>query len=293
MTFWKPSARPTWADVRAHDRQIAAEPDIAEARLQAAHIAPDLGADIGVHHRGRDALEFAIFAQDFVRERQIGVGQQGADDLAGDTLVLGIGIGVQEADRDRFHARIGQRAARILDAGALERRMNLAGGEHAFLGLQGETAGHQRTMLVEQKIIGLGPIAAADDVNVAGAARHDQASGSALALDQRVDGDGRAVNELVDGLKPALVQAIDDALNQVGRRGQALGLHECARRLLEADEIRERSADIDRNDEHADPPRRPVELRSRGFTQPARQRGFGLIGCKPFGYKSIDPSRRP
>ena len=142
--------------------------------------------------------------------------------------------------------------------------MNVAGGEHALVGLEGEAAGHQRAMLVEQEIVGLGPVAAADDVDVAGAARHDQAGRGALALDQRVDGDGRAVDELVDGggLEPALVQAIDDALHQVGRRGQALGLHEGAGRLIEADEIRERSADIDCNDEHADSPRRPVILRA-------------------------------
>jgi len=158
------------AAVGAHDRQRAAESDIAEARFQATNITTDLGADIGVHHRGRDALEFAVFAQDFVRQRQIGIGQQGADDLAGDPLMLGIGIGVQEAHRDRFHALLGQKAAGLLDAGAPQRRMHVAGRKHALVRFACETARHQRAMLVEQQVVSLGAIATADRVDVASAA---------------------------------------------------------------------------------------------------------------------------
>jgi len=84
------------------------------------------------------------------------------------------------------------------------------------------------------------------------------------------------VNELIDGggFEPALAQAIDDALDQVSRRGQALGLHEGALGLVESDEIRERSPDIDRNDEHADPPGGPVEVYA--VVSPSRQ-GNGVL----------------
>ena len=58
------------------------EADAFEARLQVAHIAADVRADIGVHHRRRDALVLAVFAQDLVRERDIGVRQRRRDDLA-------------------------------------------------------------------------------------------------------------------------------------------------------------------------------------------------------------------
>jgi hypothetical protein len=201
-----------------------------------------------------------IFAQDLVRQRQIGVGQDLADDLAGDPLMLGIGIGVQEANRDRLDTRILERPASLLDACLPEQRMHLARGQQALVGFQREAPRHQRPVLVEQKVIGLGAVAAADGVDIAGAAGDDQAGCGALALDQRIDGDGRAVDELVDrlGLEAALAQAIDDALNQVGRGGQALGLHEGAGRLVEPDEIRECSADVDGNDQHAEISRRPV-----------------------------------
>ena len=72
-------------------------------------------------------------------------------------------------------------------------------------------------MAVEEQVVGLRPVAAADDVDVAGAARHDQAGLGALALDQRVDGGGRAVDQLVDraGVDAALAEAVDDALRQL------------------------------------------------------------------------------
>ena len=46
------------------------KPMLAEARdFRLLHVAADLRADIGVHHRGRHALELAILAQDLVRQR--------------------------------------------------------------------------------------------------------------------------------------------------------------------------------------------------------------------------------
>src|SRR5262249_28814195 len=79
----------------------------------------------------------------------------------------------------------------------------------------------------------------------------------ALALDQGVDGDGRAVDQLVDGgdLDAALGDAVDDALHQVRRRAQALGLGEAAGPIVEADQVGERPADVDHDDENAVRPR--------------------------------------
>ncbi len=202
MTLGKPSARPTCAEammpptgpglhhrhrplgrdlrrhhaaVRAHDREIALEADAAEARLQALHIAADLRPDIGVHHRGRHALELAILAQDVVRQREIDVRHRLPDHLAGDALVLGIGVGVQEAHRDRLDAFGLQRLAGRGHARLRQRLVDLAGREHAARRPRSVCAPrHQRLVPVEEQVVGLRPVAAADDVDVAGAARHDQ-----------------------------------------------------------------------------------------------------------------------
>src|SRR5262249_4840978 len=111
---------------------------------------------------------------------------------------------------------------------------------------------HQRAVLVEQEVVGLGPVAAADDVNVAGAAGDHQGGLGALALDQRVDRDGRTVDQFVDSanLDPALGEAVYDALYEVRRRRQGLGLDECLGLFVEAEQVGECSADIDGDDEH-------------------------------------------
>src|SRR5262249_34847387 len=81
----------------------------------------------------------------------------------------------------------------------------------------------------------------------------DQVGLRALALDQCVDRRGRAVDQLVDraGLKPALADAVDDALHEVVRRGQALRLQEAAGPVVEADQVGERPPDVDRRYDHA------------------------------------------
>ena len=53
------------------------------------------------------------------------------------------------------------------------------------------------------------------------------------------------------GLEPALGDAVDDALHQIGRGRQALGFQEALGPLVEPDQIGKSSANIDGNDDHA------------------------------------------
>jgi len=106
--------------------------------------------------------------------------------------------------------------------------VHVAARQQPFLRLANEVPINQRPMLVEQEVIGLRPVAAPDDVDVARAARDDEAGTGALALDQRVDGDGRAMDQLIDcaGVEPALADAIDNAARELRRGGEAFGLNE-------------------------------------------------------------------
>src|SRR6185437_2401868 len=91
-----------------------------------------------------------------------------------------------------------------------------------------------------------------DRIDVARAARDDQPDFRALALDQRVDRRGRAVNEVVDGLgiDIALLDAVDDAVDMVARRGQALGLIKPSAAIIESDQIGKRPPNINRQKNH-------------------------------------------
>jgi hypothetical protein len=188
-----------------------------------------------------------------VRQRKVGAGHRGADHLAGDALVRGIDVGVEETDRDRLDPFRRERAAGLRDAGTIERGVHLARTEQPLVDLAREMPRHQRPMAVKQQVIGFRPVAAPDDVHVARAAGDDEPGLGTLSFDQRIDGDGRAVDQLVDRgrRQPALVDAVDHTLAELCGGGQALGLHEPPARLVEPDQIRKRAADIDRNNNHA------------------------------------------
>ena len=138
------------------------------------------------------------------------------------------------------------------DARFVQRPEHLARAGDALVDLAGEMARHQRLVAMEEQIVGFGAIAAADDVDVARAAGDDQSGFGALALDQRIDRDGRAVDQLVDGagLDAALADAVENALGELVRRRQAFGLDEPARLVVEADKVGEGSADVDGDDDH-------------------------------------------
>ena len=203
-------------------------------------------------------------------------------------FVVGVDVGVQEADRDRLDAFSLQRAARRLDVAELQLAVHLAGAEHSLIDLDGEMARHQRPVALEQQIVGFRPVAAADGVDVAGALGDDQRRLGALALDQRVDRDGRAVDQFVDGagFESALADAIDDALDQMRRRRQALGLDEALGAVVEPDQIGECAANIDCNDDHAPSPCRIPSRKPRVVIRPKPDAASCLL-CARTGHGPI------
>jgi len=56
------------------------------------------------------------------------------------------------------------------------------------------------------------------------------------------------------GVDAAFAQAVDDTLDEFRRRGQALGLDEGLRLVIEPDQVGECAADIDRHKDHATAP---------------------------------------
>ena len=120
-----------------------------------------------------------------------------------------------------------------------------------------EAARHQRSGAVKEEVVGVGPVAAADGVYVAGALGHEQRRAGALALDQRVDGDGRAMDELRDirQAQPARGDAVEYAVDKVARRGETLGRVQAPAVLVKGDQVGECSADIDCDEKQSSPSR--------------------------------------
>jgi hypothetical protein len=164
---------------------------------------------------------------------------------------------VQEAHRDRFDAFGGERAAGFGDARLVERMVHVARAHDALVDLPRQVPRHQRPVAMKEEVIGFRAVAAADDVDIAGAAGDDQSGLGALALDQRIDSNGRAVDQLFDrgSRQAALANAVENALRELMRRRQAFGLDEFFRLVVEADEVGKGAADINGNGNHRRVPR--------------------------------------
>ena len=235
------------AAVRLHDRDVAPVANPFEPGLQVLQIAAHPRADIGVHHRRRDAFVLPVGPQDLVRQRDEAIRQQAAQDPADFDLMARVGVGVQQADRDRLDPLLGERPGAGFHLGPVQRREHVPAGLHALVDLEGQAARDQRAGPVEKEVVGFRPIAAADDVNIARPARHQQRGLRPGPLDERVDRDRRAVDQQSNrvDIEPALADAIDDAPGEIVRRGQAFRVEVPAARRVEPDQVGERTADID------------------------------------------------
>ena len=112
-------ARRDRAAVRLHDARRVLDAEIADAALEALEIAVHDRHQARVHRRGRKALELAELGEHVARRAQIDLGPELLHERARALLVRGIGVGVQEADRDRFDAFLLQhrdRAAHVVFA---------------------------------------------------------------------------------------------------------------------------------------------------------------------------------
>ncbi len=231
---------------RLHDQERAGKAGRAHMRVDLADVAAHLRPDIGVGGDRRAALELAIFLRQFVRggheQRRVIFFQN----RLGAPLVIGIGIAIEKQNGDRFDAKPLELLAERRDFGFVERRVDLAVGQHAFLHFEAQRPLDQRHVLLEEQIIGVRPVDAADFVNVAKAFGDEQSGLGAGALQHRVDGDGRAVEKQRGRtvIAAGLGDAGGNALDQMRRRRQRLAECEHAGFFVERRNIGKSAADI-------------------------------------------------
>src|SRR5262249_8339113 len=119
-------------------------------------------------------------------------------------------------------------------------------GQYPLLDLEAQRPLDQRLVLAEEQVVGVRPVDAADLVDVAEAFGDEQRGPGAFALEDGVNGDGRAVEEEAGGLVIAsrLRHPGIDALDQPFRRRQHLAEAEFAGAVIEDRDIRERPPDV-------------------------------------------------
>ena len=159
---------------RLHDQERAGKAGRAHMGVDLADIAAHLRPDIGIGGDRRAALELAIFLRQFVRggheQRRVIFLQN----CLGAPLVIGVGIAVEEEDGGRFDAKPLKLLAERRDFGVVERRIDLAVGQHAFLHFEAQRPLDQRHVLLKEQVIGIRPVDAADLINVAKAFGDEQ-----------------------------------------------------------------------------------------------------------------------
>ncbi len=232
---------------RLHDIELAAEAIGAQLLIELAEIAIDARTDIGIGGDCRGALEFAIFLRQSMRGRDEDAGNLFAHQRLDPLLMRRIAIGMEQQDRDGFDAarfEIARDGPHLL---LVERHMDRAIGQHPLLDLEAPGALHQRLVLAEEQIVGVGPVDAADLVDIAEALGDQQRRLRAGALEQRVDADGGAVKEEIRVFDIGLcaVERVADAFDQRVMGRQRLSEGELGAGLVERREIGESAADID------------------------------------------------
>ena len=135
------------------------------------------------------------------------------------------------------------------DLGLVERPVDLAVGQHPLLDLEAQRPLDQRHMLAEEQIVGVRPVDAADLVDVAKAFGDDERGAGAGALQHRIDGDRRAVQEQAGRRRSRLPAFSTPALMPSTsrlRRRERLAERQRAGAVVEHRDVGEGAADIGR-----------------------------------------------
>ncbi len=187
-------------------------------------------------------------------------GQTARAAAAARALVGGIGVGVDEHDRQRLRALRRERFARALgDLLGVDRDAQRTVGQRALADFDREIALDDGNEIAAQAP-GARPVAAAHFQHVAKAWRRDEADPRALAFEQRVGADRRAMHDGAEvGDAAERFEPGEEALRLVAALRRRLGRDEAAGRAVKQHEVGEGAADIDADQSRA---RSSARLRS-------------------------------
>ena len=208
------------------------------------HQRPHVGVDDG----GRGALVLALLAQDLARERDVHLGQLLGEDRAEAPLVLGVEVGVQEADGDGVTPVARRRAASARLSSSSSCADDGAVRGDALVQLEAEVALDERRRLAPEEVVHVRDPQPAQLEHVAEAGGRDERRRAAAPLEHGVRRHRRAVDDLGDcpaaraGREAA--DRLDDRPVVARRRREQLAEDDAAVGAVE-DHVGEGAADVD------------------------------------------------
>ncbi len=248
-------------------------------------------ADVRVDRRQERALVLAALGPHVARRADEQPGEPGLDAALDRRLVFVVRVRVQEADRQRPAARGHQLRGLGLGVLHIEGPLHPAARTEAFVDAAHHLARGERRRRIREEILRIGKPQPPDLEDVLESARHEQAHRTAGALDQRVHGQGRPVDEVVDYRRVDRKSsgensdAVRDGVGGCPRcRGNLQDLYR-AGRLVQQHEIRERAPDV--NAEPIPVYHRASEGRGGGSAAACRAYRAGRARPRRDGYQQI------
>src|SRR5262249_13029515 len=161
-------------------------------------------------------------------------------------LVRGIGVAVDEHNRGCFDAELFETFVQRCQAGFIKRLRHFTVSADAFPELKPQSPFDQRLVLLKIQIVSFGPIDAADLIDGTKATGGNQRGPGAGALQNRVDGDGGAMQKKVRGgvVAAGPVDTRADAVDQPIWRCKRLAEGELACLVVKQRDVGESAADI-------------------------------------------------
>ena len=235
---------------RLHDEEPSAVAEPAERRLEALEVVAHRGHHVRVDDGRRGPLVLADDRRHFRGETDRDARRFLTEDLGGAPLVRRIDVGVKEADGDRLHPVPDQRPDRPAQTRLVEGDEDLAVEGDPLADLADARARDQRGGLLDEEVVELVALLAADDEDVAEAPGREERDVSALPLDDDVRAEGRAVHRLREigpieaGAGDQLVEPVHARPRRVVRSREALAGEETSVVGLER-KVGEGSADVE------------------------------------------------
>ncbi len=234
---------------RAGDEQPPREPPAVQLAVEVVQVGAHPPPYERVDHGGGGALVLAVLPRHLVRQRHLS-GEPGlAQQVAGPQLVRRVGVGVDQHDGDGVHSLGAEDLGGGQDIGGREvaHRRPVVG--DPLPRLPAEPARHQGRRRGPEQVVRIVPVAPPDLKDVPEPLGGDQADRRPAPLQQRVEPDGGAVDEVGAALEQTgACRRVDGGQHpDLGglRRRRPLGHRDLTGLGVVRDQVGERAADVD------------------------------------------------
>ena len=237
------------ASARRHEQQRTGKATRLQGLVKPAEIAVHHRLHVGIGDCGRPALVLANLRRHLARQREGEPGQQAGENIASAPLVCAVAIGVHEPDGDRLDASALKFLRKRPHGRLIERDEHVAARIEPLGQTEAQVTRHQRRRLVHEDVVLLEAVLERHLDRVTKSLCHHERGLGALALDDGVGGERRAMDDQRDvgrrerRLRQHLADAGEHALLRSARHRKHLDA--VARRPDFQCQIRKRAADVD------------------------------------------------